>query len=203
MKSRDNCHPVRRMHRQTYRKKCTPHIPAKRNTHMTFLLMRARGPWRNVAYPGTEPVAWRNRNHSQVPYVQQLPPCSPQRILRSPPCHPVTCLRASRYIRQGSIRFLLLRKFPVIPLLRHLQQDHTETGPVRGQEINGEYTGRDEPVEVSPSAGYDAEEAPMPGGTPDSADQPRAPHVSGSMTGKVPGPDSCIIRMKRPWEKEH
>jgi len=60
---------------------------------------------------------------------------------------------------------------------------------MQGPEIHGEDTGRDEPGEVSPSAGYDVEEAAMPRGSPVSADKPHAPHVSGSMAGKVPGPD--------------
>ena len=67
--------------------------------------------------------------------------------------------------------------------------EHTETGPVRGQEINGGYTGRDEIGEVNPSAGHDTKEAAMPGGNPDPADQPPVPHVSGSVSGKAPGPD--------------
>jgi hypothetical protein len=67
--------------------------------------------------------------------------------------------------------------------------EHTETGPVRGQEINGGYTGLDEIGEVNPSAGHDAKEAAMPLGNPDSADKPRLSRVSGSMTGQAPGPD--------------
>ena len=106
------------------------------------------------------------------------------------PTVPLVHLFASEPVDPPGIQPVpVVTEVPCNPPATPSSADHTETGPVRGQEINEEYTGRDEPVEASPSTGYDTEEAPIPGGTPDSADQPRVPRVSGSLTGKAPGPD--------------